>query len=124
MTIDQKLNALSERIAVLERTVKPSGPKSHIRIITEMAAQEWGVSVRKIRSRTKQDDVVDARHAAIYLVRTVLGWSWQSIARSTGFDYKTVRNGCERIKRLAETEHAFAARMIRFEDRVRLRIGA
>lgn len=64
-------------------------------------------------------EAVDARHTAMWVVRTETGMSYPAIARKFGgIDHTSVMHAVSRIEHRIETDPAFAARVNRMKENV------
>jgi chromosomal replication initiator protein len=85
-------------------------PALTIDTIARAVASRFGVPLRDLRSTTRRKTVVEPRHLAMHLARTLTGQSFQTIgAYFGGRDTKTVRHACQRAAARLAADPALAA---------------
>lgn len=78
------------------------------RIIAKVA-DKYGVAVDDIKSKKKTNDIANARHIAIYIVRKLTSKSYQDIGDIFDRDRTSVMYSCEKIKTDIKTVKGFDA---------------
>lgn len=77
--------------------------------ISKRVAKEFDVKLSDIRSNTRRQMVVDARAVAMYLVRRILGLSYQRIGDFFGKrDHSTVRHSTQQVEIRIDRDISFA----------------
>jgi chromosomal replication initiator protein len=71
------------------------------------SAQAFGISPEEIRGRAQPQRIVRARHAFVYLARTVLAESFPRIGRALGRDHTTAISSMRRAEALIVRDKAF-----------------
>ena len=65
--------------------------------IISTVAKYYGVSVDDIKSKKKTEDIANARHIAIYIIRKLTDKSFKEIGNIFSRDHSTVMASCERV---------------------------
>lgn len=86
----------------------------------DAAASAFGISPEEIRGRAQPQRIARARHAYVYVARTVLAESYPRIARILGRDHTTAMSSQNRAEALISRDKAFKAGV----DAIKLSIGA
>jgi chromosomal replication initiator protein len=73
-----------------------------VEALIAVVADFYGLHPRALKSRLRSQTVVNARHVAIYLVRTRLGNSYPEIGRVFGRDHSTVLMAVRKIESWAK----------------------
>ncbi|MGQ9573856.1 MAG: DnaA/Hda family protein [Thermoguttaceae bacterium] len=85
-----------------------SRPAPSLRRITAAAAKRFSLSVAQVRGPLRSRAVTMARHAAIYLARTLTATSLRQIgAHLSGRDHTTVAHGYQKAQSLLESDPVF-----------------
>jgi chromosomal replication initiator protein len=85
-------------------------PSLTIDAIARGVAARFGVPLRDLRSSTRRKTVVEPRHLAMHLARTLTGQSFQAIGTYFGGrDTKTVRHACQMATTRLAADPALAA---------------
>lgn len=66
--------------------------------IIAAVAEEYGVSTSDILSKKKTENITNARHAAIYLVKRMTGSTLKSIGETFKRDHSTVLSACNKVE--------------------------
>lgn len=61
----------------------------------------FGIRQRDIMSERRQQDIVRARHAAMYAMRELTGYSLPQIGRAFKRDHTTIIHACRRVEDIA-----------------------
>ncbi|MCL2212264.1 MAG: chromosomal replication initiator protein DnaA [Oscillospiraceae bacterium] len=72
------------------------------KIITKVA-EKYSVAVDDIKSRKRAKDISNARHVAIYIVRSVIDMSLPAIGKAFGRDHSTVMSSLNVIEKAIES---------------------
>lgn len=87
-----------------------STPAPTIEQVARAVAMKFGVTLRDLRAITRRKTIVEPRHLAMHLARTVTGLSFQAIgAYFGGRDPATVRHACRMAADRLATDPALAA---------------
>lgn len=105
-TLKQRVADLETRIAFKDQHA-PREPTC--RLIIELVALESGISQSRILSPSRLDEVVSARHAAIWLAREVTRKSMPQIGLAFDRDHSTVIDACHSAERRRERDPEFRA---------------
>ncbi len=74
-------------------------------LILDVVSRYFNVKVEDITSRSRSRDLVKARHIAMYLCRTILGYSYQKIADDFGgLNHSSVLDGCKNVQERYHTD--------------------
>lgn len=74
------------------------GDEDRIRRIEDFVVANYGVTLTKLRGKTKPRGVAVARQILYFLIRKRLGWSFPEIGRRYGRDHSTVIHGVQRME--------------------------
>ena len=78
------------------------------RIITAVS-KKYGVPVEDIKSKKKTDNIANARHVAIYIIKKVLGLSYPSIGQIFERDHSTVIASVNKVDLNIRTKNNYEA---------------
>lgn len=113
------LTARLERRPLDRRLVAPfladdaSMPAPTIEQVARAVAMKFGVTLRDLRATTRRKTIVEPRHLAMHLARSVTGLSFQAIgAYFGGRDPATVRHACRMAADRLATDPALAASVV------------
>jgi chromosomal replication initiation ATPase DnaA len=102
--------ALLRRVETLEGDLKASDlarMEGSLAII-KAVCMAMDVDYELLSRKTRRAEVVDARHLAIYLIKTRLDWSCKRIARLFNRDYHSITYALREAKDRLEVDHWFA----------------
>jgi chromosomal replication initiator protein len=89
--------------------------------IQQAVAQEWGVTVDGLRSKTRTKTLTVPRQAAMYLLRQITGLQLVEIGAAFGNrDHSTVIHSLERVEEMLHTDEQFRGRV----EKLRKRLGS
>ncbi len=89
---------------------KKGGPRILIEDVKRRVAEYFAIPISDLESASRKRAVVRARQAAMFVARDLTGRSYPEIARRFGSrDHTTVIHGCDKIRRLSETDPEVAA---------------
>jgi chromosomal replication initiator protein len=89
--------------------------------IQQAVAQEWGVTVDGLRSKTRTKTLTVPRQAAMYLLRQITGLQLVEIGAAFGNrDHSTVIHSLERVEEMLQSEPHFRERV----ENLRKRLGS
>ena len=69
--------------------------------------RKYGISKEDLLSPKRSKDIADARHIAVYLIRTVTEMSFPSIAKLFSRDHATIMTSCKKIEERTIKDAAF-----------------
>lgn len=75
----------------------------HFAFLVELSARVWGVRAEEMLSRDKSHEVVMARFAVMFALRTLFGWTFPRIGKALGRDHGTVIYGVEQVQNIIDT---------------------
>jgi chromosomal replication initiator protein len=78
------------------------------RIITAVS-KKYGVPVEDIKSKKKTDNIANARHVAIYIIKKLLNLSYPSIGQIFGRDHSTVISSMNKVELNIRTKNNYEA---------------
>ena len=78
------------------------------RIITAVS-KKYGVPVEDIKSKKKTDNVANARHVAIYIIKKLLSLSYPSIGQIFDRDHSTVISSVNKVELNIRTKNGYEA---------------
>lgn len=74
-------------------------------LILDVVSRYFDVKVEDILSKNRAREIVKARHVAMYLCRTILGYSYQRIADEFGgLNHSSVLDGCKNVQAQYHTD--------------------
>jgi chromosomal replication initiator protein len=89
--------------------------------IQHAVAQEWGVTVDGLRSKTRTKTLTVPRQAAMYLLRQITGLQLVEIGAAFGNrDHSTVIHSLERVEEMLRADEQFRGRV----EKLRKRLGS
>jgi chromosomal replication initiator protein len=89
---------------------EPQAQTSHVADIAKEVARQFGVSLRALRSQSRNSESLVPRQAAMYLARDLIGTSYAEIGRY--FDdrsHSTVVHACQRFQAVLERDTRLAS---------------
>jgi chromosomal replication initiator protein len=69
--------------------------------------KKYGVSKSELKSKSRVKDIAQARHVAIYLIRTITEMSFPNIGKMFGRDHTTIMSSADSIEKKIESTGAF-----------------
>lgn len=110
----------SEAMAALQARLGDRRRKATLEETLAAAATAFGISPEEIGGRAQPQRIARARHAFVYVARTVLAESYPRIARVLGRDHTTAMSSQNRAEALIVRDKAFKAGV----DAIKVAIGA
>ncbi len=107
--------ALSKPTDPLDPPVLPDDSRSMVDRIVERLAVELGLQPESILGRDRRPTTVWARQLAIYLTRSLIGWSLQQIGRYFARDPRTIRHSYQRVAKLCANDPELERRLYDLE---------
>ncbi len=78
--------------------------------VLKAVAQHFELSVEELKGPCRRQDIVLARHMAIYIIRQHLGESWKRIAQRLGNrDHTSIIHGYRKMEKLLELDYEVSA---------------
>jgi chromosomal replication initiator protein len=87
----------------VSRWLAQQSPESSVvcRRVTSLVCEQSGLTVAKIRGKSRAQAIADARSLAMYLIRRLSGLTYSEIGRQFGRrDHTTVLHSCQKVERL------------------------
>jgi chromosomal replication initiation ATPase DnaA len=84
--------------------------------IVKMVANDYGVDMVDVNSRSRRSSIIAVRHVSFYLMIKYLGLTQQAAANVFDQNHATVLSALEKIRGLIDTDPAFKRRVERFEN--------
>lgn len=110
----------NEAMAALQARLGDRRRKATLEEALAAAAAAFGISPEEIGGRAQPQRIARARHAFVYVARTVLAESYPRIARVLGRDHTTAMSSQNRAEALIVRDKAFKAGV----DAIKVAIGA
>ena len=112
ITVDLAREALRDKLRNSQAELPNSSSPLSIHRIQQTVAQEWGVTVEALKSKTRTKTLTIPRQAAMYLCREILGLQLVEIGNAFGGrDHSTVIHSLERATELITNEPDFRKRL-------------
>ncbi len=106
---------------VIQRFNSNDNRELTVELIKEMVSEYYGISVEKLGSKTRKQDVALARHLSIYFSKEYTKNSLKSIGKHFGGrDHSTILHSCKTIKDRMDTDTAFKDTVASLEKRMQL----
>lgn len=99
----------NEAMAALQTRLGDRRRKATLEETLAAAAAAFGIAPEEIAGRAQPQRIARARHAFVYVARTVLAESYPRIARVLGRDHTTAMSSLNRAEALIERDKAFKA---------------
>ncbi|MBQ7386863.1 MAG: chromosomal replication initiator protein DnaA [Clostridia bacterium] len=77
--------------------------------IISAVSKKYGVPVEDIKSKKKTDNIANARHVAIYIIKKLLNLSYPSIGQIFGRDHSTVISSVNKVELNIRTKNNYEA---------------
>ena len=77
--------------------------------IISAVSKKYGVPVEDIKSKKKTDNIANARHVAIYIIKKLLNLSYPSIGQIFGRDHSTVISSMNKVELNIRTKNNYEA---------------
>jgi chromosomal replication initiator protein len=114
VTIDLAREALRDKLRTVETELEIQESTLSPATIQKAVAQEWGVTVDGLKSKTRTKTLTAPRQAAMLLCRELLGLQLVEIGNAFGGrDHSTVIHSIERASTSSEKDPAFQQRLTR-----------
>lgn len=110
----------NEAMAALQARLGDRRRKATLDEALTAAAMAFGITAEEIGGRAQPQRIARARHAFVYVARTVLAESYPRIARVLGRDHTTAMSSQNRAEALIVRDKAFKAGV----DAIKVAIGA
>ena len=112
ITVDLVREALRDKLRIADSAADSPTPKLSTAGIQKAVAQEWGVTVDGLKSKTRTKTLTVPRQAAMYLCREILGLQLVEIGNAFGGrDHSTVIHSLERASHLLMEDSTFRERV-------------
>jgi chromosomal replication initiator protein len=136
--LEGALQQLSARSELMEQTIDPGTAREflsdHIDLGTPVRLQPedilggvasfYGLSRDDLVDRSRRQELVRARHVAMYLCRKLTDLSFEAIGlRFAGRDHSTVVHACNRIQDALDVEDGFENELAEVQKTVRRATG-
>ena len=89
---------------IFKDLVKPQKRGIKMSTIINTVAKYYKVKAADIKGTSRKTEIAQARHIAIYLIRTILDSSFMEIAKEFGRDHSTIISSVRKIEKLVETD--------------------
>jgi chromosomal replication initiator protein len=111
ITIDLAREALRDKLR-FDAAIDPTVPGLSVATIQKAVADEWGITLEGLKSKTRTKSLTIPRQAAIYLCREVLNLQLVEIGNSFGGrDHSTVIHSLDRANTLLKEDSVFQQRV-------------
>lgn len=84
--------------------------KERIVRLEEALAKAAGITVSKLNSRTREQEVVEVRHAVWYVCADMLGYALAYLGRAYGMHHTTIMHGVQKVRSNPELKAYIEAR--------------
>ena len=100
-----------EQIDDIISVIDPGNVPTDVMIdrILSAVSKQYGVSVDDIKSKRKNSNIANARHVAVYIIRTELDLSYPSIGKILNRDHSTIVDSFEKTKVNVRTKSSLAS---------------
>lgn len=120
VTIDLAREALRDKMRQNDATPQRSERHTRMGHIQQRVAQEWGVTVEGLQSKTRTKTLTIPRQVAMFLAREILGLQLVEIGQAFGGrDHSTVIHSLERVAETMKESAEFRNRVDRVRETVR-----
>ena len=89
---------------IFKGMIKPQKRGIKMSTIISTVAKYYGVKSSDIKGTSRKTDIAQARHIAIYLIKTILDAPYMEIAREFDRDHSTIMASVRKIARLIESD--------------------
>jgi chromosomal replication initiator protein len=121
ITLGLAREALRDKLRNADDAGAESATDTLVSGIQQAVAQEWGVTVDGLRSKTRTKTLTVPRQAAMYLLRQITGLQLVEIGAAFGNrDHSTVIHSLERVEEMIQTDEQFRGRV----EKLRKRLGS
>ena len=121
ITVALAREALRDKLRNAEEDGGESATDTLVGGIQRAVAQEWGVTVDGLRSKTRTRTLTVPRQAAMYLLRQITGLQLVEIGAAFGNrDHSTVIHSLERVEQMIKSDEVFRGRV----EKLRKRLGS
>lgn len=120
ITVELAREALRDKLKPNDATPPRSSRHDRMRTIQQRVANEWGVSVEGLQSKTRTKTLTVPRQIAMYLAREILGLQLVEIGQAFGGrDHSTVIHSLAKVTDTMKESAEFRARVERVRESVR-----
>lgn len=106
---------------VLRNFIKTSARELDIEAIQKMVSNFYHVPAEDLLSRSRKQEIVQARQIIMYLAKKFTNNSFKSIgAHFNGKDHTTVMHSCQTVKNRLETDPAYREKFMELQHKVQL----
>jgi chromosomal replication initiator protein len=121
VTVDLAREALRDKLRSNAETSAPRTERQdRMGVIQQRVANEWGVTVEGLQSKTRTKTLTIPRQVAMYLAREILGLQLVEIGQAFGGrDHSTVIHSLERVAETMKESAEFRSRVERVRETVR-----
>ena len=106
-------------VALSDLTDREDRDPTPTSLVLKMIARDYGIPVSNLESPRRDRLTSEARHVAMYLLRTQSGKSTGDIGRLLGGrDHSTVNSGCTRVEKQLVTDPSFNRRFLTLRTRI------
>ena len=121
ITVALAREALRDKLRNAEENGGESATDTLVEGIQRAVAQEWGITVDGLRSKTRTRTLTVPRQAAMYLLRQITGLQLVEIGAAFGNrDHSTVIHSLERVEQMIKSDEVFRGRV----EKLRKRLGS
>lgn len=120
VTVDLAREALRDKLKSNDAAQPRSSRHDRMRAVQQRVAQEWGVSVDGLQSKTRTKVLTVPRQVAMYLSRELLGLQLVEIGQAFGGrDHSTVIHSLERVSDMMKESTEFRSRVDKVRESLR-----
>lgn len=120
VTVDLAREALRDKLKSNDAAQPRSSRHDRMRAVQQRVAQEWGVSVDGLQSKTRTKVLTVPRQVAMYLSRELLGLQLVEIGQAFGGrDHSTVIHSLERVSDMMKESTEFRGRVDKVRESLR-----
>jgi len=120
-TLNKKEIDLSLAKAVLRNFIKTSSRELDIDAIQKMVSSFYNISAGDLMSRSRKQEIVQARQITMYLAKKFTQSSFKSIGdHFNGKDHTTVMHSCQTVKNRLETDPDYREKFLELQHKVQL----
>ena len=118
ITMELAKDALRDKLRLVEANIEAADSAISVTVIQKAVAQEWGVTLEGLKSKTRTKTLTVPRQAAMFLCRELLGLQLVEIGNAFGGrDHATVIHSIDRATALFTEDPMFLQRINKLRAR-------
>ena len=105
--VDQQIDIDTVK-EIFKGMVRPQKRGIKMSTIISSVAKYYGIKSSEIKGTSRKTDIAQARHIAIYLIKTILDAPYMEIAREFGRDHSTIMASVRKGSKLIESDTRYS----------------